>query len=979
MTNISTNQTEVARFAGALYGLVLDNATMTDVVSAVNSSGLNTVLNNVFMSDFGSASDASVAATLTTNLGLTGTAATEGQAYIVGVLGGTAANAKGAAIMTILNQFAGLTGDATFGTAATAWEGKVSNSVAYAQNTANTSNGSISNISSTPPGQTISLTTSIDTFNGGTTGNNTINSVAVSGANTLTSLDTINGGTGGGNTLNFVDGVTAVGAAYALPGSVTVSNIATANLTTNGSFGDQSVPTVFDLSAWGVGTFNLVAGGTKASDVKVSDTTALNLTDAATGAVVTTVGGTAIAITNSAVGATTNVGGGALTTVSVTGGGNAVVSNDAATGTTDGAGTTLTSVTFNGITGTADSVATKSTTLGLTLENLKTTGATVTVTDAALKTLNLTTNAVGYTSAGAALAAVPVVLNTAATSVNVNATGKTNLELTTAAATSLGVSGAGAVTIKTASTFGTLTAINASSNSGGLTMTDGAAGAVLTGGSGNDVITLTAALTSTSGGSINLGAGNNTLLAGSGGSVGSGVSVDGGTGGTNTISATLVNAGSAATIKDFQILDVSGFGNGAGNGALDTALMPTSISGVSITSAATSGTATLLNLGANVTVTDSADNTSSALVLTHSAGAGTLTIDYASSAATTAGATIISSLTSTGDTAVTISSLGTDTTTPAANTLTTLIETDNHLATVTITGANPFTLGGVHTDSTLATGTATVASSLTTIDASATTGGVTITAGGSDTVNGNTITYTGLTIKGGTGGDTITNNAASGVITEGATASTAVNHLTLGATATSGTINDGSSAGTDVLTVSGANDTATLGSGASTVTVSANAATSDIVTVNLVSGAGATVTDHLLYGSAAGNQTASTTYDLLVLGGATHGNTVAFSAAIATAPGALGTATSVASAQTFDQAVFVALGGTMGGSASTTTTQAVNTVDWFQYGGNTYIVDAGTTAPGAGAAATAEVVKIAGAVDLSHATINTLGAGITFA
>ncbi|MDE1943852.1 MAG: hypothetical protein KGI47_11995, partial [Betaproteobacteria bacterium] len=56
--NISTTQVEVARFAGALYGLALDNATMTVVLNAVNANGangLNTVLNNVFQSDFGSA------------------------------------------------------------------------------------------------------------------------------------------------------------------------------------------------------------------------------------------------------------------------------------------------------------------------------------------------------------------------------------------------------------------------------------------------------------------------------------------------------------------------------------------------------------------------------------------------------------------------------------------------------------------------------------------------------------------------------------------------------------------------------------------------------------------------------------------------------------------------------------------------------------------------------------------------------------
>ena len=74
------------------------------------------------------------------------------------------------------------------------------------------------------------------------------------------------------------------------------------------------------------------------------------------------------------------------------------------------------------------------------------------------------------------------------------------------------------------------------------------------------------------------------------------------------------------------------------------------------------------------------------------------------------------------------------------------------------------------------------------------------------------VTYTGLTILGGTGGDTITNSAANGVITEGATAATLHNTLTV--SGAGAIINDQASAGTDTIILDGVNvTTVNLGSG----------------------------------------------------------------------------------------------------------------------------------------------------------------------
>jgi hypothetical protein len=123
------------------------------------------------------------------------------------------------------------------------------------------------------------------------------------------------------------------------------------------------------------------------------------------------------------------------------------------------------------------------------------------------------------------------------------------------------------------------------------------------------------------------------------------------------------------------------------------------------------------------------------------------------------------------------------------NVLDQLAEKNNVLTTVTISGSEQFNLGssgapsnreGVVTDIAATAAFPTkIHSSLTLIEASATTGDLQIYAGATNTsgagqfANGRsldpnvTITYTGLTIKGGSGHDTIGNDAKNGVVTAG--------------------------------------------------------------------------------------------------------------------------------------------------------------------------------------------------------------------
>jgi hypothetical protein len=121
-----------------------------------------------------------------------------------------------------------------------------------------------------------------------------------------------------------------------------------------------------------------------------------------------------------------------------------------------------------------------------------------------------------------------------------------------------------------------------------------------------------------------------------------------------------------------------------------------------------------------------------------------------------------------------------------------LAEKNNVLTTVTISGSEPFALGGAGGDANSGDGVVTdiaatatsptkIHSSLTLIDASATTGGLELLAGATNTSGGGnfqngeslnanvTITYTGLTIKGGSGSgrDFIENDAKNGIVTVG--------------------------------------------------------------------------------------------------------------------------------------------------------------------------------------------------------------------
>ena len=162
-----TNQTILARNAGALYGVTLSNSTMTSLVTQAGASNMDALLNTIYKNSAGSTAPAIVAAALVSNFGLTGDAATQAQSYIVGVLTGTAVDARGAAVNNIITLFSSLATSTEYpgaNAAATAFNAKVANSEAYSSTSTNTSNASFSTLSSTAAGSAFTLTTGVDTI-----------------------------------------------------------------------------------------------------------------------------------------------------------------------------------------------------------------------------------------------------------------------------------------------------------------------------------------------------------------------------------------------------------------------------------------------------------------------------------------------------------------------------------------------------------------------------------------------------------------------------------------------------------------------------------------------------------------------------------------------------------------------------------------------------------------------------------------------
>lgn len=185
------NNTVAARAAAGIWGLKLGFGTMNSVMAAVNAGAhLNDIINGAFNDSFATTSDATVAGMVVANLGLTGTAATDGRAYLLAQMAGTTAANRGAVIADTINLFSTLSADATYGAAASAFNARVAAAVVYSS-TANTQDAVIGGLN----GFSFNLSTLQDNLSG-TGGNDSFNAYIFDNANTLQSGDYIDGGVG---------------------------------------------------------------------------------------------------------------------------------------------------------------------------------------------------------------------------------------------------------------------------------------------------------------------------------------------------------------------------------------------------------------------------------------------------------------------------------------------------------------------------------------------------------------------------------------------------------------------------------------------------------------------------------------------------------------------------------------------------------------------------------------------------------------
>lgn len=282
MAFLPTNASQVQAFAGALYGIQVGTATMAQVNADITAAGgLNNALNAYYTYSFGTSSVKTVGDLVAANLGLTGAAATSASTYIQGQLTGNTAKG-GQIIASILGLFAGLTADATYGTAATAWNTKVSNAILYA--------GTSDVAAGTPvTGSTFTLTTGADVLN---TVNTTAANRTTSGDDiiygiadgTLTSTDVIDAGDGN-DTINA--GATAASQTLA-PVLTSVETVTITHVATDGK------SLTFDATnASGLTTINIKnAGAASAAYTGAASDEVINLSALPKTATVGIIGGT---------------------------------------------------------------------------------------------------------------------------------------------------------------------------------------------------------------------------------------------------------------------------------------------------------------------------------------------------------------------------------------------------------------------------------------------------------------------------------------------------------------------------------------------------------------------------------------------------------------------------------------------------------------------------------------------------------------
>ncbi|MBP0589265.1 DUF4214 domain-containing protein [Paraburkholderia sp. LEh10] len=809
----------------------------------------------------------------------------------------------------------------------------------------------VGNIGNGTVGQTVTLTTGVDGVNV-TGGNAVINALLATNDSTLNAFDSIKA-QGANNTLNIVD--QGVGA---LP-VITVSGVQTVNV-------QSTIGETIDASGWtGLTALNIATS--KGSDVvTAAATTAVTVNDSVgAGNTVVVNGGSTVTIHDTVAAAAAagqvSVNGVAGTTsvsVAQTLGAAATAGKVVVTDANEsGAANTTKADTISTVSLDGYGAGSKILSNALTNLTLANSAVDVTVTDNLAKptatTLNLTVNNL---ATGASL----VDTNDEITTLNVTTTGKdSELAVTDSGLKTLAVSGTNVLTfdatvnsLKNVTVSGSaglsanlsgdtnLADVNASATSGNNTVNLGSVAATYEGGSGADVVTLSAIPTV----AIDGGAGVNTLALDSIADL-------------STLTATAL-----AHATNFQVLELTG-AVGATNGTLDLSALPSSFNSSIVIDATSANNLTLNKAAATTSLTYGSDLTENVTVNLKAAGSAdvlNLTLGTAKSTALLDASGKLT--TADGFETVNVATLG-DTTGGAFTDKLALHDTGATKLVVSGAAGLDLSVGSTLGSLTSIDSTGVASGELVKIGAGATSAsGASVNVGAADfTFSGNADATHTDSITASDGVLSITGSAGTTVVTAGNGAADSVNlsasnlnnSVTLGngagdvVTAGNGnnTIVVGNGAA-DVVTVGNGNNTITVGNGGDTITVGSG--------LNVVNGG--TGNDTLIISSANTNGNIYTTFN-----GAHAGDTIQFGTAVA--PAALANAGTVALASTAAFTDFLNAAAAKAGAAATADA-AASEVASFQYQGNTYVVHA--AAGDTGFSGTDTVVKLTGTVDLSH-------------
>jgi hypothetical protein len=263
---ISTNGTIITRLAGALYNEYLSNASYTEL----NTTAASTVAANMLTNDFAGKTDAQLATTILTNLGLTTVAGLNN--YVAGQLtaAGSTAAAKGAKLVSMLNDYAMMTADATYGASATSFNTKTAAALTLSQTAGNAGGNFGSADVVAVSSATIVLATGTDNKTTGTGADTFDAGLSASGLQTLNSGDRLNGGLGTDELIAIVNSSVTPSSIAGIE-NVTITNVSTAALATVDFTNATDIVNLTNQSS----TFGLTLSGIgKATNVTVRDTAA---------------------------------------------------------------------------------------------------------------------------------------------------------------------------------------------------------------------------------------------------------------------------------------------------------------------------------------------------------------------------------------------------------------------------------------------------------------------------------------------------------------------------------------------------------------------------------------------------------------------------------------------------------------------------------------------------------------------------------